>query len=242
MKITNYSLKAPIKRDLCAAFVADTHDCPYEKIIEEIRNKKADLIFLTGDIIYQHTDNAERGFKMLPELASLAPTFMSLGNHEGNAVKKVRKLCEESGVTLLENDFTEFEGMKIGGLTTGWIIDDEGINRSHHGHTPAPNLQWLESFAKEDGYKVLLNHHPEYYPRYIKELDIELTLSGHAHGGQWRIFNQGIYAPGQGFLPKYTSGLHDNRLIVSRGLANNAIIPRIFNSTELIFIHFKAQA
>ncbi len=238
MKITNYKIKAPVKRDLCAAFVADTHDRPYAKIIEEIKNKKADLIFMTGDIIYQHTDSADRGFKMLAELAQTAPTFMSLGNHEGNAVKKVRALCRECGVTLLENAFTEFEGLKIGGLTTGWIIDDEGINRSHHGETPAPNLEWLRSFSAEEGFKVLLNHHPEYYPRYIKELDIDLTLSGHAHGGQWRIFGQGLYAPGQGVLPKYTSGLHDNRLIVSRGLANNAFVPRLFNSTELIFINF----
>lgn len=238
MKITEYSFKSPVKRDLCAAFVSDTHDCPFERIVREIENKRADLILLTGDIIYQHTDNAERGFRMLPAFAATAPTFMSLGNHEGNAVKIVRSICFECGVTLLENRSVKFEGLKIGGLTSGWIIDDEGINRSHHGYTPEPNLEWLNSFAAEDGYKVLLNHHPEYYPRYIKDLNIDLTVSGHAHGGQWRIFNRGIYAPGQGLFPKYTSGLYDDRLIVSRGLANNAFVPRIFNSTELIFIHF----
>ena len=74
---------------------------------------------------------------------------------------------------------------------------------------------------------------------YIKELNIDLTLSGHAHGGQIRILGQGLIAPGQGFFPKYTSGMYDGRLIVSRGLANNAPpIPRLFNRKELIFIEF----
>ena len=105
--------------------------------------------------------------------------------------------------------------------------------------TPPPNLEWLKFFAALNGYKLLLNHHPEYYPDYIKELDIDLTLSGHAHGGQIRILGQGLIAPGQGFFPKYTSGMYDGRLIVSRGLANNAPpIPRLFNRKELIFIEF----
>ena len=93
------------------------------------------------------------------------------------------------------------------------------------------------SAIRRSGYKVLLSHHPEYYPEYIKDLDIDLILSGHAHGGQLRFFGRGLFAPGQGLLPKYTSGIHDGRMIVSRGLANNAPpIPRLFNSKELIFI------
>lgn len=101
---------------------------------------------------------------------------------------------------------------------------------------PKPNLEWLDAFAALEGFKLLLCHHPEYYPQYIRERDIDLALSGHAHGGQWRILGRGILAPGQGFLPKYTSGIHENRLVVSRGLANNTIVPRLFNPTELVVI------
>jgi len=87
------------------------------------------------------------------------------------------------------------------------------------------------------GYKILLCHHPEYYERYIRGLDIDLTLSGHAHGGQIRIFGQGLFAPGQGILPQVTSGLYDGRLIVSRGLCNTAWpIPRLNNETELVMV------
>lgn len=239
MQITHYDFKAPVIRPIRAAFVADTHDKPYEKIVKEIKSNKVDLIFMTGDIIYAHDDYAELAFDMLSEFVSIAPTYMSLGNHEGGAVPLVRTKCREIGVKLLEEAYEEFEGIFIGGLTSGYIADSEGLEENHWRKTPEPDIAWLKDFASISGYKVLLNHHPEYYPEYIKNLDIDLVLSGHAHGGQWRLFGRGLFAPGQGLLPKYTSGIHDGRLIVSRGLANNAPpIPRLFNSKELIFIDF----
>ena len=93
----------------------------------------------------------------------------------------------------------------------------------------------------QDGYKILLSHHPEYYEPYIKELPIDLVLSGHAHGGQCRIFGQGLIAPGQGFFPKYTSGIYDERLIVSRGIGNQFIVPRVNNPREIIVIKINGE-
>lgn len=239
MHITRYDFKAPVSRPIRAAFVADTHDKPYDKIIREIKTNNVDLILFTGDLVYAHDDHIVRGFDMLAEFVSIAPTFMSLGNHEGGAVSLVRRKCSEIGVRLLEDEHEEFEGILIGGLTSGYIADSEGLAENHWKKTPEPNLPWLNSYSSLNGYKLLLNHHPEYYPEYIKEIDVDLTLSGHAHGGQWRLFGRGLFAPGQGVFPKYTSGLYEGRLIVSRGLANNAPpIPRLFNSKELIFIDF----
>ncbi len=239
MKITKYRIQAPVRRNLKAAFIADNHDKPYRAIVDCIKDARVDMILCTGDIIYGHDDTVNNSFSMLCELKTIAPVFMSLGNHEGGAVRKVREFCRNNGITLLENACTEFEGITIGGLTSGLIVDDAPIEEHHLEMTPPPNLEWLASFARLDGYKLLLNHHPEYYPVYIRDLAIDLTLSGHAHGGQIRLFGRGLIAPGQGFFPKYTSGIYEDRLIVSRGLANNAPpIPRLFNSKELIFIEF----
>lgn len=239
MHFTRYDFKTPVSRPIRAAFVADTHDKPYDKLVKEIRANNVDLIFMTGDIVYAHDDHIVRAFDMLAEFVSIAPTYMSLGNHEGGAVPLVRSKCKEIGVKLLEEEFVEFEGILIGGLTSGYIADNEGLEENHWKKTPEPDIDWLKKFGSLKGYKVLLNHHPEYYPEYIKNLNIDLVLSGHAHGGQWRIFGRGLFAPGQGLFPKYTSGIYDGRLIVSRGLANNAPpIPRLFNSKELIFIDF----
>ena len=98
--------------------------------------------------------------------------------------------------------------------------------------------QGLRDFASLNAPKILLSHHPEYWPAYIRETDIDLTVSGHAHGGQWQIpfTNQGIYAPGQHLFPKYTSGIYENRLAVSRGMANTVCIPRFFNPCEMLLL------
>ena len=84
--------------------------------------------------------------------------------------------------------------------------------------------------------KVLICHHPEYYPKYLKDMPIDIIVSGHAHGGQWRFFGRGVFAPGQGLFPKYTSGVYDGRLVVSRGLKKTIIPPRIFNPREVVII------
>jgi predicted MPP superfamily phosphohydrolase len=62
-------------------------------------------------------------------------------------------------------------------------------------------------------------------------------LSGHAHGGQIRLFNRGLFAPGQGWWPKWTKGVYDHCLVVSTGLSNTASpIPRLFNPTEIVYV------
>ena len=78
-------------------------------------------------------------------------------------------------------------------------------------------------------------------PKYIKDLPVDLTLSGHAHGGQWRFFGKGIFAPGQGIFPKYTKGVYENRLIVSSGLGNQTVVPKINNPPEILKVNIKSK-
>ncbi len=92
--------------------------------------------------------------------------------------------------------------------------------------------------AARDGFKLLLLcHHPEYFAPLVQGLDIDLTLAGHAHGGQVRIGSQGIYSPGQGLFPKLTSGFYfDDKLFISRGMTNSACAPRRWCPCELVVI------
>lgn len=112
------------------------------------------------------------------------------------------------------------------------------LKKEHADHIP--DTSWFASFCSKPGYHILLSHHPEYYP--LVPGEIQLTLSGHGHGGQWRFYNpfkrkwQGVFAPGQGWFPRYTKGVYDGRLVVSAGLSNTAGIPRINNPTEIVFL------
>lgn len=239
--VTEYRFSADVPRTLVAAVVADIHDEPYEPIFDLIKKRGCDLILIPGDIIDGHTNSAVNSFRMLRDFQEYAPTFMTLGNHETIGSEAVCGAAADAGIELLLDRSVMFHGLNIGGQVSGYVREREHFDQNHFRITPEPDLAWLRRYAGEGGFKVLLNHHPEYYPRYVRDLPIDLMISGHAHGGQWRFFGQPVFAPGQGFFPKLAQGLVDGRFIISRGLANNAPVPRIFNRRELIFITFEKK-
>lgn len=85
-------------------------------------------------------------------------------------------------------------------------------------------------------------HRPNYIENYAN-YPFDVVLSGHAHGGQWRIpgLLNGLYAPGQGFFPKYAGGqyqLANTTFYVSRGLDTqyHPWLFRFYNRPELVIV------
>ena len=237
MEITYYSVNAHIEKPLRFAFVSDLHDTPNEPILNAINGQQIDAVLVGGDFIHNEVVY-ERGLKFLRLSSEKHPTFCILGNHEKRFMGDIRKLVNGTGVRLLDNEFERFEGIVLGGLSSGY---GDGGHDGVFQKTPPPKTEWLKEFGEQKGYKLLINHHPEYFEPYLKETTIDLILSGHAHGGQWRFFGQGIFASGQGFFPKYTWGMYDERMIVGRGLGNYNPIPRFFNKPELVIITLKKE-
>ena len=248
---TVYSIGTPVS----IALLPDFHSGRPEPVLESLRLHRPDLIAVPGDFVVGSVP--AQGLKMLHSGTSLdflrgcagvAPTFVSLGNHEWMLAPEDISLIEETGCTVLDNSWVEHDSLVIGGLTSGrvseyrkWRSLQPSFPRYPYNGTPSrsarlvPDTAWLRAYVQTPGYHVLLCHHPEYW-RYLKYKNIELILSGHAHGGQWRIRNHGIYAPGQGFWPELTSGVLENRLVISRGLSNSELIPRLNNPTEMVYI------
>ncbi|MBR3639241.1 MAG: serine/threonine protein phosphatase, partial [Clostridia bacterium] len=182
-------------------------------------------VLVCGDFVHnEKTKNS--GLRFLREAAGLFPTFASLGNHE-NKANVTRADVEKTGAVMLDDSFAPFGEILIGGLTPR--NDD-------------PDVAFLDRFAREEGFRVLLSHYPQYYDKYVKNAAIDLTLSGHAHGGQWRFFGRGVLAPGQGLFPKYTSGFYDGgRFFVGRGIGNRTPAPRINNPPEVVFFDLTSE-
>ena len=109
-----------------------------------------------------------------------------------------------------------------------------GIGGAVHARDHKPETGWLEAYCSTPGFHILLSHHPEYCP--LIPASVDLVLSGHAHGGQWRVFNHGVWAPGQSWWPRWTKGVYEGRLVVSAGLSNTTWIPRIWNPTEVVYL------
>ncbi len=248
MQTTRYTISASkLNRDLRIAVASDLHGCPHEEVVKALSAEKPDLILIPGDLMDDHDlrDAKHSGYEFLRQCVAIAPTYYSLGNHElacyhkGNPwrhpipvqlTKEIKARIAKTGAVLLDNDCIKVGDVCICGLTSG-------IN----GKVNRPKLEALKHFDAQTGFRILLCHHPEYFMPYVKDTGIELTVSGHAHGGHWRFFGHGTYAPGQGIFPQYTAGLYDDRWVISRGLGNHTRIPRIGNPTELVIIDIKQK-
>ncbi len=237
------------------AFLSDTHDADHIPILKSLEHHKPSLIAITGDILsgYPSFDELiireqKNVLPLLQGCTSIAPTYLSIGNNEWMICEEDKDLIRSTGTILLDNTWGNIiihnQQLSIGGLSSDGYMVYQAYRQSHTGRYPKyedvpeggkPDTSWLDSFCSEPGYHILLSHHPEYYESYLKDKDIQLILSGHAHGGQWRIFNHGVFAPGQGFWPKYTSGIYGN-MIVSKGLSNTSRILRINNPIEIVYI------
>ena len=240
------------------ALLGDFHSGDPEPVLASLKARRPDLICIAGDVVYAKPPDdgmlitaAQAGvLPLLEGCAALAPTFMSLGNHELVLTAGDLELIRATGATLLDNRWTQCGSLTIGGLSSHYVRDRRAYLAAHptdalypdRKQAPdwepirQPETDWLEPVPA--GYTVLLCHHPEYYP--LIPRGVSLVLSAHAHGGQWRFFGHGLYAPGQGWWPKFTSGVHEGRLVVTRGLTNTARVPRFNNPTELVYVEPEA--
>ena len=245
------------------ALLSDLHNRPFAPVIASLQRHKPTLIAITGDILYgsqpegteSPLDTQENVLSFLHSCASIAPTYLSLGNHEWMLDEADLDRIATTGAVVLDNrwETITMEKRKIilAGLTSGYVTD----YRSFRSTQPAepryprredffgiggvrtehkPETAWLAEYCSKPGYHLLLSHHPEYYP--LIPSSVQLVLSGHAHGGQWQFFGHGIWAPGQGFWPKWSRGVYENRMVVSAGLSNTTWVPRIWNPIEVVYL------
>lgn len=227
ISVTAYTVAAPVM-GIRFAVIADLHNQNAREVYACVKELKPDACLFIGDLF--ESPPRRRGFSYdeaalcLELLAPLSKLFWVPGNHDFTLPDDLAAAMDRLGVTRLDNRAVFFRGVWIGGLSSAQYLTKK-----------EPDLAFLSSFSQKTGFKLLLSHHPEYYPKYIRQQPIDLTVSGHAHGGQWRFFGRGVYAPGQGLFPRYTKGLYEGRLLVSCGLKHSRI-PRFFNPREILLL------
>lgn len=223
-RISRYKVSSPlIQMPVMLAVVTDLHNGVYADVLPVLRN--CDAILTVGDLVNRHKDGYDRVLSFLADAPKCAPTFFSIGNHErkDHQMVEIWPYLRGSSVTLLDNQYTVFRGLVLGGFSSAAGRKPEGA--------------FLAEMARHPGFHLLMCHHPEYYYPYVKAHGLELTLSGHAHGGQIQFRNRGLYAPGQGLLPRLTHGFYDDgHLLVSRGMTNSSGLPRWNNPCELVLL------
>ncbi|WP_052297618.1 metallophosphoesterase [Leadbettera azotonutricia] len=229
---------------------SDLHSTKYGKdqsrLLDAIKNQNPDLVLLTGDIIDEHYRlfPIERAMLFLKGIAALCPVFFVPGNHEfyTRDIANIRQKLKSFGIHTLSDNYERIQ-IKGSHLLIAGIEDPEKEIYEDPGYSQGEAMEKAFAGLSEiASYKILLAHHPERIESYLK-YPFDLVVSGHAHGGQFRIprIMNGLYAPHQGLFPKYAGGLYAygrQTHIVSRGLAAN-ILPRYFNNPELVVIKLK---
>ena len=223
--------------------ISDLHNAEFgennEKLLLMLKQADADIIAITGDMIDSRNTDVDVAISFAQKAVNIAPVYYVNGNHESRVLGEYEKLKQgltDTGVTILENSSAD---ITIGDEAITLIgINDPTFRMDIVDDTMEQNIahQLVNVIPDNDNYKVLLAHRPEYFDVYAGNVD--LVLSGHAHGGQFRIpFIGGLVAPGQGFFPEYYEGSHikeNTEMIVSRGIGNSIIPFRINNKPEII--------
>ncbi len=219
-----------------------------QTIADKIKRQKPDIILITGDIIDRRRFNIYPVIELLSGIQDIAPIYYSPGNHEGwsGRYDEVRKVLEKFSVNILENSSanltknTAMKGISINGILDPAfdLAEGSGVLKSNQ-----QTKRYLNSFSMNDGFNITLCHRPEAVEGVDGYMG-EIVFSGHVHGGQVRIWPfGGLYAPGQGILPKYDSGVYeinDTTLIVSRGLGNSLFPFRVFNLPQLVVVTLRS--
>ena len=139
------------------------------------------------------------------QLTALAPVYAVSGNHEArlpNYESEIAPALTAAGVVVLDDRqvVLERQGSQLGLL---------GLSDPDFGRYQDMTSQ-IQQLAAANGqtFSLLLCHRPEYASCY-QQAGVDLVFCGHAHGGQFRLPGLGgLFAPGQGFLPRYTAGAY----------------------------------
>lgn len=224
------------------AHVSDLHNAVFgrknEKLLSLIRAAEPDIIAITGDLIDSRHTDIDSALAFVEAAAEIAPVYYVTGNHESRLdFDAIEPRLIAAGARVLRNEaeYIEHGGERI--RLAG--IDDPSFIRTG-GTAEERAAAELEQLGDGGGtFTVLLAHRPELVEVYA-EYGAGLVLSGHAHGGQVRLpLLGGLYAPGQGLLPEYDSGLYslgETQMVVSRGLGNSVAPLRVNNRPELVIV------
>lgn len=269
LRATRYALTPPnwpSGLSLRLAVVADLHICdPWmnlarvEKIVAMTNSIGADCILLPGDFVGTHKFQTPvppaLWSRALAKLSAPLGVHAVLGNHDwwddADAQRDRkgptfgRRALEAAGIPVYENDAIRLQkdgrpfwlaGLGdqvafITGVTKGWM-QFQGVD----------DLPGTLAKVTDDAPVILMAHEPDIFARMSDR--VALTISGHTHGGQVRLFGWSPVVPSE-FGNRYAYG-HVREagrdLVVSGGLGCSILPIRLGVPPEVVVIDVGVDA
>ena len=194
--------------------LSDIHHSPFtglghiERAVKIANRLRPDMFVLTGDYVSHEREYIRPVADVLGRLESEFGTYACLGNHDHwTDADLVTETFKAAGINVLINEGFRFEGR--GGSI--WLagVDDHMVGKT--------DLAAALRGSYPDEMKMLLAHNPIIFRQAVRQ-GVDLTFSGHTHGGQVKVRD-----PKRRILPrrKLSSGLHrrkDSQIYITRGI------------------------
>lgn len=255
------------------AHVSDLHNAEFgpgnADLLGLLRAVRPDLVAVTGDLVDSRRTDFDVAASFMEAAAGIAPSAYVAGNHEARLMRRdpegyaaYERRLVEAGTAVLHGGAYAVD--RAGARIAVLGADDPGMHAvadGSAGDVPTEADTMREELAglmartrslggaaagEEAPFALLLSHRPELFDVYI-EAGVDLALTGHAHGGQFRLpLVGGVVAPNQGFFPRYDAGLYTGTdgvrpaaMVVSRGLGNSLFPFRVNNRPEVVLVELR---
>ena len=217
--------------------LSDIHHSPFtnldhiERAIKVANRLKPDMFVLTGDYVSHEKKYIAPVAKVLGELKSKLGTYACLGNHDHwTAPELVARRLRDAGITVLINEGFRFEARGASFWMCG--VDDHMVGKT--------DLASALKGSFPDEMKLLLAHNPIIFRPAVRQ-GVDLTLSGHTHGGQVKVRD-----PEKRLLPrrKLTSGLHQrdsSQIYITRGIGTVVLPIRYQCPPEISLLELRSS-
>ena len=155
---------------------------PIEEAVEIVNSLRPDLILFTGDFVNNDAAELEIAAPALGRLRADLGAFACLGNHDHYA--EVGEVVQRVGNTPFKLLINQHARLDVNGSSIFLVgTDNSGFNQNY-ADLPAATAGMPPPVEGAD-LRLLMTHDPSYWETVrIRRPDMDLTLSGHTHGGQ----------------------------------------------------------
>ncbi len=198
--------------DLHLGTFHDGHQDDVNTIVELINSLDCDVILFTGDLVNYESRESDGFRRVLSRLKARDGVYAIMGNHDYSMyiktltpemvkadIEELQRRERSYGWKLLLNDNAIIRRGNDSIVIIGSENDGTGrfpalgdLPKATHGltgvlRTAAPHDSVAKAAAHP--FSVLLTHDPTHWRRRVlPETTIDLTLSGHTHAGQFKVF------------------------------------------------------
>lgn len=238
LEITNYKIKDKDLAGLKIVFASDFHIKPHQNkqlknIVEKINAQNPDIVLYGGDFVSGHIQGLSMPIdKIAAELGKVKSKygiFSCIGNHDvWFDLDVVIKALEDNNIKVLYNSNTKIK------------TDKKEVYIAGLQYKPFNMTPMIEALKNTKSPTIFLTHSPDEFVDIPQ--NVNLTLSGHTHGGQIRLPFFGAILTASEYGQRYVYGLikeNDKKMIVSKGIGVSILPFRFMCKPEIVVVEFE---